>query len=121
MEALNALNQQKNPEVWSEGYYVLLHILEPIIPHICWELSAHFFNLENFNTIAVLQEVLEEDSITLAVTINGKKRDEIEVSAGASKEEILSLAKTQCAKWLEGKQIVKEIYVPNKLVNLVVK
>jgi leucyl-tRNA synthetase len=121
MEALNALNQQKNPQVWSEGYYILLHILEPIIPHICWELSAHFFNLENFNAITVLQEVLEEDSITLAVTINGKKRDEIEVSAGASKEEILSLAKTQCAKWLEGKQIVKEIYVPNKLVNLVVK
>ncbi len=121
MEALNALNQQNNSAVWSEGYYILLHILEPIIPHICWELSEHYFNLENFGTIAVRKEVLEEESIVLAVTINGKKRDEIEVAADSPKEKILELAKVQCAKWLEGKSVVKEIYVPGKLVNLVVK
>ncbi len=121
MEALNALNQQKNPQVWSEGYFILLHVLEPVIPHVCWELSEKFFARKNFVPIPILEEVFEEDSITLAVTINGKKRDEIEVSPSASKEEILEMAKTECAKWLEGKTIVKEIYVPNKLVNLVVK
>ncbi len=121
MEALNALNQQNNPLVWSEGYYVLLHILEPVIPHICWELSEHYFDLKNFAQIDIPEEVLEEDSIVLAVTINGKKRDEIEVSKETPKEEILEAAKVQCAKWLEGKSIVKEIYVPGKLVNLVVK
>lgn len=121
MEALNALSAQKNPLVWSEGYYLLLHILEPIIPHICWELSESLFDLRNFEQIPVPAEVFEEESITLAVTINGKKREEIAVDPAASKEEILSQAKEVCAKWIEGKTIVKEIYVPNKLVNLVVK
>jgi len=55
------------------------------------------------------------------VMIGGKKRTEIVVSPGASNDEILVLAKEAGAKWLEGMSIVKEIVVPNKLVNLAVK
>ncbi len=121
MEALNALSNQKNSDVWSEGYFVLLHILEPIIPHICWELSEKLFAFENFKEIEVLEEVFAVDTIVLALTINGKKRAELEVSASISKDEILLLAKEASAKWIEDKEIVKEIYVPNKLVNFVVK
>ena len=40
---------KKNEAVWAEGYYILTNILEPIIPHACWELSNQLFNLENFN------------------------------------------------------------------------
>ncbi|WP_257407800.1 hypothetical protein, partial [Campylobacter jejuni] len=50
-----------------------------------------------------------------------KKRAEFEISSSASKEEILAFAKENTAKWLEGKSIVKEIYVEGKLVNLVIK
>jgi leucyl-tRNA synthetase len=121
MEALNALNGQKNSAVWTEGYFILLHILEPIIPHIAWELSDSLFQLNNLHPIAIKEEVFVESSITLAVSINGKRRDEIEVSKDASKEEILSLAKAKTAKWIEGKTIIKEIYVPDKLINIVVK
>jgi leucyl-tRNA synthetase len=121
MEALNALNDQKNPAVWSEGYFILLHMLEPIIPHLCWELSDKLFGLENLKPIDIKEEVFEVDTIVLAVTINGKKRDEIEVSKSLSKDEILTLAKEAASKWLEGKELIKEIYVPNKLINLVVK
>ncbi len=121
MEALNALQAQNNEDVWSEGYFVLTNILEPIIPHICWELSESLFGLNNFTQIALLEEVFVENTLTLAVSINGKRRDEIEVSKDASKEEILSLAKEKCAKWMEDKEIIKEIYVPNKLINIVVK
>ncbi len=121
MEAMNALNEQKNSFVWSEGYWVLLNILEPIVPHITWELSNRLFSLKNFGEIEIDERVFEQDSITLALTINGKRRDEIEVSPSASKEEILSIAKEKGAKWIEGKEIVKEILVPNKLVNIVVK
>jgi leucyl-tRNA synthetase len=121
MEALNALSNQKNPDVWSEGYFVLLHVLEPIIPHICWELSEKLFALENFKEIEILEEVFAVDTIVLALTINGKKRAEIEVSATLSKDEILLLAKEASQKWVEDKEIVKEIYVPNKLVNFVIK
>jgi leucyl-tRNA synthetase len=57
----------------------------------------------------------------MGVSINGKNRTQIEVSPSASKDEILAIAKEEAAKWLEGMTIVKEIVVPNKLVNLVVK
>ncbi len=124
MEALNALNKQENSTIWLEGYYILTNILEPIIPHICWELSDMLFARSNFDkTIEVKQEVFVQDSITLAITVNGKKRGEIEVSPEASKEEVLALAKENenTKKWIDGKEIIKEIVVPKKLVNLVVK
>jgi leucyl-tRNA synthetase len=124
MEALNALNKQDNPTVWLEGYYIMTNILEPIIPHTCWELSDSLFARANFEKqLAVKEEVFVQDSISLALTINGKKRGEIEVSPSASNEEILETAKsTEIAKkWIEGKELIKEIVVPNKLVNLVVK
>jgi leucyl-tRNA synthetase len=122
MEAMNALQNQDNPLIWAEGYYILSNILEPIIPHICWDISHKYFNLNNFNnTIEVKEEVFALDSITLAVTINGKKRCEIEVAPDASKDEILHSAKEAATKWIDDKEIIKQIVVPNKLVNLVVK
>ncbi len=124
MEALNALNKQDNKTVWLEGYYIMSNILEPIIPHACWEISESLFGMENFEkTIEVKEEVFVQDTIALAVTINGKKRGEVEVSPSASKDEILAAAKATEAfeKWCEGKEIIKEIVVPNKLVNIVVK
>ncbi|EES89663.1 leucine--tRNA ligase [Helicobacter canadensis] len=121
MEAINALSEQENREIWSEGYFILLNILEPIIPHICWELSQQYFGLKNFQVIAVDNEALKEDSVTLAITINGKRRDELEVDLETSKEEILALAREKVSKWLEGKTLTKEIVVPNKLVNFVVQ
>ncbi len=124
MEAMNALGNQDNNVIWAEGYYILSNILEPIIPHLCWELSENLFARANFERpLDVKDEVFILDSISLAVTINGKKRAEIEVSPDASKDQILEIAKVNEAtqKWIEGKEIIKEIVVPNKLVNLVVK
>jgi len=122
MEALNALDKQESEAVWSEGMFIILNLLEPIIPHVATELSEALFERKNLHTkIEILDEVFVKDSIVLAVSINGKRRDEIEVSASAAKEEILEVAKAQVAKWLEGKTVVKEIVVPNKLVNLVIK
>ena len=122
MEALNALQAQKNEAVWAEGYYILTNILEPIIPHACWELSQQLFNLENFNKkLEIKDEVFAFDTIVLAVTVNGKKRCEIEVAPDASKDEVLALAKIAAAKWLGESELIKEIVVPNKLVNFVIK
>ncbi|MBL0708286.1 MAG: leucine--tRNA ligase [Sulfurimonas sp.] len=121
MEAINALNTQDNSDLWSEGYWILSSILEPIIPHICWEISNEYFSLNNLTSQKVLDEVFLEDSMTLGVSINGKRRCEIEVAIDESKENIISLAKQKAQKWLEDKEIVKEILVPKKLVNLVVK
>lgn len=122
MEAMNALQAQTNELVWAEGYYILTNILEPVIPHTCWDLADSLFKRENFSSkIEVKEEVFTLDSIILAITINGKKRAELEVAPSATKEEILAEAKTLAAKWLDGKELIKEIVVPNKLVNLVIK
>jgi leucyl-tRNA synthetase len=122
MEALNALDKQKNEQVWSEGIYILLHLLEPITPHVCAELSEELFSSVNLQSkIELIDEVFVQDTITLGVSVNGKRRGEIEIPANASKEQIVEESKAVVSKWLEGKNIIKEIVVPNKLVNLVVK
>ena len=121
MEAMNALNAQSNSDVWSEGYWILASIMEPIIPHVACEISEKYFSLNNLTKQIILDEVFVEDSITLGVSINGKRRAEIEVAVDESKENIITLAKEKTAKWLENKEIVKEIVVPKKLVNIVVK
>ena len=122
MEALNALDKQDNADVWTEGMYIMLNLLEPIIPHVATELSDTLFARENFGgKIEVKEEVFVQDSILYVVMIGGKKRTEIEVDPSATQEEILALAKEAGEKWLQGMQIVKEIVVPNKLVNLAVK
>jgi len=121
MEAMNALQAQNNSDVWSEGYWILTSILEPIIPHICWEIADELFERKNFTKIEVKEEVFVVESISLGVSINGKNRTQIEVGVADSKDEILAKAKEAASKWIEGKEIVKEIVVPKKLVNLVVK
>ncbi len=121
MEAMNALNDQSNADVWSEGYWILLGIMEPIIPHLAWELSDTYFTCKNLTPVEVKEEVFVVDTITLGVSINGKNRAEIEVGANDDNEMILAAAKTAAAKWIEDKVIVKEIIVPKKLVNIVIK
>ena len=121
MEAINALDKQENPAVWQEGMWILLNLLEPIVPHIAWELSDRLFKRNNFGLIETKEEVFAVDAVPMGVSINGKPRAQIEVSPDASKEEILEIARAAVPKWLEGKTVVKEIVVPNKLVNLVVK
>ena len=122
MEALNALDKQNNGAVWTEGMFIMLNLLEPIIPHTASELSEMLFDRKNFNAVLeVKEEVFVQESIFYVVMIGGKKRTEIEVSPSAAKDEILAAAKEAGSKWLQGMQIVKEIVVPGKLVNLAVK
>jgi len=119
---LNALDKQDNSDIWSEGIYVILHLLEPIVPHIAYELSSELFNLKNLEgKIEVLEEVFVKSNITYAITISGKKRAEISVDASLNKDEVVAIAKDAASKWIDGKEMIKEIFVPNKLVNFVVK
>lgn len=121
MEALNALSEQDSSDVWSEGYWILSSILEPIIPHVCSELSQKLFNLKNLTTQSVLDEVFEVSTIEIGVSVNGKNRASIEVAVDASNDELIAIAKEAVAKYIENKEIVKEIVVPKKLVNIVIK
>lgn len=121
MEALNALNSVKNEALVAEGFYIILNVLEPIVPHICSELSQRLFERKNLRQIKLVDEAFIKDTLKLGVSINGKNRTEIEVASSANKDEIIAFAKEATQKWLENKSIIKEIYVEKKLVNLVVK
>ncbi|WP_299325671.1 leucine--tRNA ligase [uncultured Helicobacter sp.] len=109
-----------NADIWTEGYYILLSILEPIIPHVCWELSEELFALENLREIALDSSALADSEKTYAITINGKKRAEIALPSTMGKDEIIAQAKLAAQKWLADVTIKKEIFVPDKLVNFVV-
>jgi leucyl-tRNA synthetase len=121
MEAMNALNEQDNAAVWTEAYWVLSALMEPIVPHVCWEISDRLFARRNLGTLEVKAEVFALDTVTLGVSVNGKNRAQIDVAPDASKEAMIAAAKAAVPQWLEAKTVVKEIVVPGKLVNLVVK
>ena len=121
MEAFNALNKINNEDIYTEGYWILMNVLEPIIPHIAHEISKEYFDLENFKNIEIDKAALKKDEINYPVSVNGKKRAEISVSASANKDEVLEKAKEAVKKYIEGKEIVKEIFVPGRIINIVVK
>ena len=68
-------------------------------------------------------ELAADEVTTVVVQVNGKLRDRLEVPVDAEKDDVLALARAaeNAARFLDGKQVVKEIYVPGKLVNFVVR
>lgn len=64
---------------------------------------------------------MKEDTVEIVIQINGKVRDKIEVNVGEAKETVIEKSKDAVKDKIEGKNIIKEIYVPGKIVNLVVK
>jgi leucyl-tRNA synthetase len=114
----------KTKQITNEHYEGFLKLLHPIAPHITEELaSEQGFDLLATSTWPSYEEsYLRETSFQLAIQVNGKVRDTIEVDATASKETILETAMTEKIKqFTDGLEIVKTIYVPGKLVSIVVK
>ena len=123
MICVNELTQLKchNRQVLSQ----LVVLLAPFAPHISEELW-HLLGNDTTVCDAVWpehsEEYLKEDSVTYAVSFNGKARFNIEVPADMSADEVqaVALANEGAAKWIDGKTIRKVIVVPKKIVNIVV-
>ena len=123
MICVNELTQLKchNRQVLSQ----LVVLLAPFAPHISEELW-HLLGTDTTVCDAVWpehsEEYLKEDSVTYAVSFNGKARFNIEVPADMSADEVqaVALANEGAAKWIDGKTIRKVIVVPKKIVNIVV-
>ncbi len=103
-----------------------LHLLNPMAPHITeelWKRLGHKENLAYADYPEYDESYLKEDTVTIGVQINGKVRGQLTIAKNASKEAHLSQAKEigNVKKFLEGKTIVKEIVIPGKIINLVVK
>ena len=122
---MNAVSKEEVfPKKYAEGF---IKLLNPVCPHITEELWHNVLGHKNTITYEEWpkydENKLVDDEVTIGVQINGKLRDTIKVSVDASKEEILELAKSQdnIKKYIEDAQIVKEIVVPGKIVNIVIK
>ena len=108
-----------------EAWESAVLIISPIAPHIAhelWGVLGRNGALVEQPWPGVDAAALEQDSLTLAVQVNGKVRGQIDVAANAGQEAILALAKADAnvQRHIEGKAIRKEIVVPSKLVNIVV-
>lgn len=101
-------------------------IISPMAPHVAeelWEMTGHTKSLAHEAWPPFDPALAKDDTITMAVQVNGKTRATIDVAADISKEDFLATAKAEpnVAKWLAEGQLVKEIYVPGKICNFVVK
>lgn len=103
----------------------LLLLLNPFAPHITEELYEKYCGgILNEQSWPTYDEALcKEDTVEIVVQINGKVRCKMDIAVGAEKDTVLAqaLAEPKIAEAVAGKQLLKQIYVPNKLVNFVAK
>jgi len=123
MEFLNAFT--KLPAYPKTALKMAVQVLYPFTPHFaeeCWEHLGEKETITFHPFPKVEEKYLVEDSVTYVIQVNGKVRSRVEKPKGISKEEIIAHAKQdpQVKKHLLG-DIIKEIFVPDKLLNLVVK
>ena len=125
MEFTNKLNEYAKKEVLDQKTMeTLLILLSPFAPHIAeelWEQLGHKTSIFEESWPEYEAEHMKEEVLNIPIQINGKMRGMVEVAASASKEEVLEQARQAVAGRLTGVSLVKEIYVPGKIVNLVVK
>jgi len=120
-------NQLQKVEYFSiETIKTLLQLLAPLAPHLSeelWEKVGGTPSIVNHTWPKARKELLVSDQVTIVFQVNGKLRGEAKFSNEATKEEIITKAKEheKVIAFTTGKEIVKEIYVPGKLVNLAVK
>jgi leucyl-tRNA synthetase len=109
---------------WRFAVESLVMMVAPFAPHMAeelWQDLDHETSVNVDNWPKWDEKYLEQDTVTIAVQVNGKLRGEIEVAADASEEEVKSaaLAQENVAKHLDNKKPTKVIYVPGRLVNVV--
>ncbi len=123
MSLMNVINDTKS--ITKDELKIFTQLLNPFAPHITEEVWDKFELGEGFASISAWPKYDESKcksvSVEIVIQVNGKIRAKETVSVGISKDEVLGLAKEKISDHISGKNIVKEIYVPGKLVNIVVK
>jgi len=122
MSFVNILTKEEH--VNKKDYEMFLSIVYPFAPHLCeelWSKLGHTDDMVYAPWPKYDESKLLASTIQIVVSINGKVKDKLNISIDMAKEEVLVLAKKaeKIVALLEGKTIRKEIYVPNKLVNIV--
>ena len=130
MELTNHLNKvwadsSIDSKTWDGCTEKLLLMLAPMAPHMTeelWEMKGHPYSIHQQDFPTWDDDLAAEDVITLVLQVNGKVRDKIEVSANIEESEAqaLAMASPKIQGFVAGKSVVKSVYVPGRLINVVV-
>ncbi|MBC7265195.1 MAG: leucine--tRNA ligase [Chloroflexi bacterium] len=131
MEYNNYLMKVKNTpvvgtEAWKEAIRALVLMLAPVAPHIAeemWERIGGPYSVHQQSWPQWDEALAAEKSVTLVVQINGKVRDKLEVPAGLDEKQAraIAMASPKVNKYIEGREVIKTVYVRDRLINIVVK
>jgi leucyl-tRNA synthetase len=111
--------------LWREAVGYFLCLLAPIAPHVAeelWNRTGHPYSIHNQSWPEYAEELAREDEITLVIQVNGKLRDKVVVPASISEVEAkaLALGRERVKGYIDSKKLARVIYVPNRVVNIVV-
>jgi len=122
------LNSGSGPAVLRESVEAVILLLSPFAPHITEELWARLGGAEATPLYKTSwpeydEEAVVREEVTLVVQINGKVRSRFSVAPDASEDDVMEMVKKDepLRPWLEGKEIKKVIYVPGRILNMVVR
>ena len=131
MELMNKLTRaplesEQDRAVMSEALSAVVRMLYPITPHICfelWKALGNESNIDHAEWVKADEAAMVEDEKLIVVQVNGKVRGKVTVAADADEETVktVAFADENVKKFTDNTQIVKVIYVPGKLLNVVVK
>ncbi len=113
------------PETWGEAIKMLLLMMAPSTPHLTEELWGHTggsYSIHQQSWPKYDEQLAREEEITLIIQVNGHVRDKVQVAASISEEEAknLALSSEKIKAHLDNKKVSRVIYVPGRLVNMVV-
>ena len=131
MELMNKLTRaplesEQDRAVMAEALSAVVRMLYPITPHICfelWKALGNESNIDHAEWVKADEAAMVEDEKLIVVQVNGKVRGKVIVAADADEETVKTVAFSDenVKKFTDNTQIVKVIYVPGKLLNVVVK
>jgi len=122
----NNVNTETEKTLFAESVKTLLVLLTPFIPHVCeelWKITGNETFISDQKWPEYDEKKIVRDTTTIVVQINGKVRANLDLPTDTGKEEALAAAKSneKVQKYINGKNLAKEIFVPNKLISLVIK
>jgi leucyl-tRNA synthetase len=126
LQAAEPLTQDARPEVAKEALECLTLLLAPMAPHLAeelWHMLGHADALEVARWPEFIPQLAAEEQVEIVFQINGRVRGKLLVDAGLGESELMELARAdeRLGPLLRGGQIVKIVFVPDKLVNIVLR
>jgi leucyl-tRNA synthetase len=125
IQAFEAKNDPANLPVFREAVESIIRMLAPFVPHFAeevWDGLGHTGGIERAGWPTCDREAVVDEELLIVAQVNGKLRGKVVVPADADEEAVKAriLAEGKLKTYLEGKTVRKVIYVPGKLVNIVV-